>query len=1511
MSKTHYIERPPRLQPDLPSGEYSIPDPPNPERNPNQPMIQVFLPMVTIIGYILMSIFGQGRNLLVMIPMAFSVVVTVSLAIRSRIRETRDRKAQDEAYSQRLIELRKEMTVKKDIQRRFYLHNYPSPDMALRIAFEASQGDANNGGFSRLGTRLWERRPNDIDFGDLRLGLGTRSSSVEYKLSKEINVDSPTVRDAKRLLEDSRVVNNVPVAIPLRNNREGLSDSDTSVHTIGVVGKNTKHVYAFMSALLVHYTSLHAPTDAHLYVLGSENTRDMWRWLIRLPHCSDGGSQEMLCFEDSSDRGGGKENSKVKHFLRDLRKVLEDRQLRLQDEKANPDVTLPFLLVVIDLLSTPRGDSMLVDLESDAAISLLIKEGQQLGASVFFLLPSLEKVPSGCQAIIELHSTPQNDGTNNQEKVNFRYAETGLNTTRYAGRADLITIPQALEQFSQYLSPLNLPKRYGADLVRSLLMLDMLDTHTSEELRQNIKDNWRRSREPEEADWLKSTLGMLAGGDYRTLKFSAAADGVHGLIAGSTGSGKSELLMTMILSLAYNYDPSIVNFVLVDFKGGAAFEPFRSLPHCVDIVTNLKGSAVERMFAAIMAEIHRREAINVATGSKHIVHYRKNGLHLPPYGRPLEVKGENQATAPYPHLFVFIDEFAEMIAENPEYKAQLNSITRLGRALGVTLILAAQRPTGVTDQMRANIKFRIALRVETREESSEVLRRPDAAYLPTGIPGRGYLQVGNENIELMQTAWTGSDFRGDRAVEKANVIWHDRPQNKGSNAEEDELPKVYEVMVDMMNNLAAEHSLPQQKPWPDFLPESITLQTEIDTSYLTPDGLNFILRNSSLEDVSSDNEDQSNGRVRETAPLNAMVTKWLLGEGQWPQNTQNAWTMRAVVGLIDNPYQAEQMPLMVDLRRGHAVVFGASGWGKTTFLRTLVSTLAVAQAPHELHVYFLDFGGRQLNVFRELPHTGAIITPDEGERVTRLLRQLDIQLERRKLLLSDAGADDLYSYNRQNPDDALPSILVVIDNFAEFRESFDGLLPLLTALVRESRAYGIHFAVSAELPNALSGKLYSLFTERFALRLSDPTEYTGIVGRGAHAVEEIPGRGFVRVGRRALEIQAALPVGELNETANSDETAKLAALLRTMKNADSYLSPEQLPMEIHTLPNRVLLSKLLVRKKGKRTHSKPFMAVDDLNLEPWSLDLTVQGPHSFVIGPPNSGKTTTMQSIVLSLATTYSPQEIMLVLIDFQRRFIHYGGKRTLEELPHVGAVLTSNEVLESFIENLQNECPLLSESQRRFYILIDNYESFVDEAQEIRGTLQKLGSLAREYGTDGLHFIIAGSNQITRSTENLRKQIQMPRLGIALQSEDAVSALNGRMPRGLKQVELPMGRGFVVKSGRTLMLQIATPFEDDEKQPQILDRWVGEIQKQYPKQRSAWSVLRDAQPGDSKSDHGEETKTQEDNPDDETEAIDIDALKNQLHERGLSETLTALMSAQDLINTAKKMGILTTEGEG
>lgn len=1378
-----FASRPPRIQPELPIDEIAIPTPPS-SNTGAQNLLQVAMPMITIIGYVIVSMSGQGRSMALLIPMGMSVVASTLMGVISFIRQNREDAERRAAYAQRLRELRQEMNLSHDIQRRFYVYNYPDPPTVLQIA-----SDRSNKG---MGLRLWERRPNDSDFGAIRLGMGTRPSTVRYVVGMGgDSEEEPESRDALKLMKDSQFVTNVPVTIPLRKHEKASDDNKSSNpldqaiearFSIGIAGKNPARTYDFIRSVMAHYTAFHAPTDARLYVVGPPEARDQWDWARWLPHCNTSrnaqGTGDQLCFEENQ-----------RHFWDDLQIDLERRQLRLEDKDATDDPTLPHMLVIVDGLSIRDQTSPLSQVQAEAAVSILLNQGPRLGASIIFVVPERSMVPSDCQSVIEI------DEMNGETA--FRYAEIGVNTMRYVGEADALKAVQADADFARRLAPLAVRTTYGGDLARVVNLLEMNDVSSVEDI--PILDRWRATRQPENSEWLKGPIGLMPGNKLRSLDFSANGDGVHGMIAGTTGSGKSELLLTLIVGMALRYDPSVINFVLVDYKGGAAFDPFITLPHTVDIVTNLQGTAGVRTFTALRSELNRRSKLIADTNVKHIVHYRQKGLHI---------TGE-----PFPFLFIIVDEFAEMVKENPDFKAQLDSITRLGRALGVTLITATQRPAGaVTDQMRANMKFRICLRVETMEDSRELLRRSDAAFLPPNIPGRAYIQVGNENVELAQIAWASAPYSGPQIDTSPPVIWLNRAQEeKRQSGPLQEAPAISDVLVEMMHRLDQENEdvVEQKKPWPDPLPEVLPL----DAQYLPgSDDRNPLL------------------------PLNPAVGEWMRGHGSWPGIDWQEDAMRANVGLIDNPIRAEQLILRVDLTRGHHVIFGASGWGKTTFLRTLILSLAATHSPDELQMYFFDFGGRGLDVLEALPHRGASIQPSEEERIQRLLRRLEGILEDRKSLLSQARADSLATYNTNNPDNIQPAILFVIDNFAEFRENYENLMDKMISIAREGRAYGVHLVATGEQTNSLPGKLFGLFTERITLKLADKAEYTNVVGRGVPGVDDIPGRGFVLVDRNPLEFQTAAPVSvSVEEDAEGmDETTKLAMVAQLMSNAWDGKRPEGIDILRSIIPLRSLMPDL----GGGNGRIETILGLEDLDLQPALIDLQQRGPHFVVTGPPLCGKTTTLRSWVLSMAHCYPPDRVAMVLVDFQQRLYKYGGGRSLDELPHVLEAIADKDDFSAMVEKIKYEYEQRPDNEPgpELFIISDNYDDFSNVVgSPTRATeYSALAELARKYGPEGLHFISCGSLTILRSMDDLMKQVVAPRYGLGLDASDAPGALGGRV-RGGGSDEFPPGRGYIVKAGRVSLIQAALPHDESDMEGS-LDEWVADIVDFYP-DRARWYI--------------------------------------------------------------------------
>jgi hypothetical protein len=454
---------------------------------------------------------------------------------------------------------------------------------------------------------------------------------------------------------------------------------------------------------------------------------------------------------------------------------------------------------------------------------------------------------------------------------------------------------------------------------------------------------------------------------------------------------------------------------------------------------------------------------------------------------------------------------------------------------------------------------------------------------------------------------------------------------------------------------------------------------------------------------------------------------------------------------------------------------------------------------------------------------------------------------------------------------------------------------------------------------AIPGKLFTLFTEKYTLKLADSSTYGEVVGRGVPDIANIAGRGYTRVGRIPLEFQIALPIGQ-DESGlqQADENEKLVSLAVKMKQTWGNAWKNKPPATIEILPLRVALENVI---KGYRPPAKrvvSILGINDQDLQPYVLDLQRQGPHFIILGPPNSGKTTFLRTILLSIATIHSPKEVNLVLVDFQRKLFDYGGKHNLGELPHVIQTMNRPDQLAEFILKLKTEVKDFAANPGRpkIVVLIDNYDSFSDDGNRaVRTGFEELGVICREYSTSGLSFVAAGSLAITSAMEDLRKQITSSSLGAALQTADAVNKLNGKISRSLAEAELPIGRGFMIKSGRTTMLQAATPYSSDDNVEGSLDTWVEQILKAYPGPQPEW-IYKPEPPAEdngdgTKKDDGKTTSTAAKQPNGKSPSISpqkLEELKKFLLEKGMIESMLALLSPDDIVNMAASYEVKPSE---
>ena len=1384
------IDRPPRIQQELPFGEYKVPKPPEAADKPMNLLMQLLLPVISTVGFGLASGSGNPSS---MIITGIMMVLSVGFSVSSMLGERRSLAARRKAYQEQLRELRNQMTRSHNAQRIHYLHHYPDAPALLEIAARKET--------SRFGSRLWERRSTDRDFGAIRLGMGSRPSTVVYKFEEGEGAGNSSLhKDARKLADDSLVLTDVPVTIPLRS----IADVAVGRHSIGIAGKNAAQTADFVRASIGHFAAFHSAQDTRLFVVGHPHQKTQWEWAKWLPHVAsqeDNGVAEedrqydQLCFSAQT--------SDTQAFWGRIKKELDQRQVRLRDADNSSagaaGISLPFLLVVVDVLGDMAVASPLKDVASEAVVNIINTRGPQLGASILFVANNVTQIPSECLGLVEVESVG--------DRVVFRYAEVGLNSQRYLGEADRLSANDARQNFAARIRRLELQRPFGSDLPRAI---DLLSMHSIIEGKRidtvdklPLPANWQHSIVPKNQDWLSSPLGMLSGKEVRSLIFSAkeGGDGVHGMIAGTTGSGKSELIMTLILELALKYDPRVLNFVLVDFKGGQTVEPFRHLPHVVDVLTDKEANAVERMFVAIQAVMEQRASLLAKVNAKDLVDYRKKIVpNLPP---------DSLLPRDFPHLFIIVDEFGEMITRNPDYKSKFESVTRLGRAFGVSLLLATQRPSGfVSDQMRANMKFRICLRVETPDDSKELLGTGDAAFLPN-LGGRGYIQVGNDVITPIQVAWAGKPYSDERKITLKDVIWLDEEKMPSNTASADaplysrtELAEALKLkpgeypgtVMDWLVGIAAARAqrdgVPKQnKPWPDPLPNYLCLTRPIDARYLNTER--------ALRDD-------------KTLVLNPDLESWLelwqdvltpTGAGGWGDFDWNKPRALATsLGIMDNPYQAEQRVLSIDMADGPVVMFGGPGRGKSTFIKSLLLGLAATRTPRDLNMYVFDFGSDGLKDIRDLPHIGAVIKPSDAARVDQMIRMLRNFVNERTERL--ANYNNLASYNAKNPSAILAEIVFVIDNFIEFKDNFEHVLPDLMTLVRDGRAFGVYFVITAATPTDLNAKFYSLFTQRLTLAQSEPSLYADIVGRGARNFDNVQGRGVVSMIVKdqptPLEFQIGMPGVPDDDIEDYKEVA--ARMLHVWEAQGGKRPAAELPRtvtllemfskldrrEVNSITDLQIAQKWRdsLQPKNQEWLKASIGLISSTDVHTLRFQAQADGVHGMAAGTTGSGKSELLQTLIAAMAIRYDPRIVNFVLVD-------YKGGPTVEpfrKLPHcvdIATNLEGNKVDRIFIAinaemnrrsailakagaadlveyrkkvvpNLSPDSPLPRYFPHLF-IIVDEFAEMVTKNPEFKAQFESITRLGRSFGVSLLLATQRPSGVVTdQMRSNMKYRISL-----------------------------------------------------------------------------------------------------------------------------------------------------------
>jgi DNA segregation ATPase FtsK/SpoIIIE, S-DNA-T family len=1197
--------------------------------------------------------------------------------------------------------------------------------------------------------RLWERRPGDPDFLQARIGVGPQKLACALKVPQTApleDLDPLCATSLRQFVRTYSVVPNLPVALSLTAFPRVALHGDRDVVTDVV------------RALLLQLATFHRPEDVRIAVCTSLAALPEWEWLKWVPHAAhrsevDGAGPLRLAAPD----------------LAVLERILGDEVAnRPRYSRAQPSVPgVPHLVVVVDGGAREQL-CRLADETGLSGVTILDLAGERAGVG-----------PYGLRLVVE----PQRMGSLSSDHVNL------------AGRPDRLG-PSTAETLARSLARMHVPGRRdaepaaGAPLTGNLSLTDLLGVGDVRSF--DVDRAWRprlgHSR-------LRIPIGVDSAGEPVEIDFKESAEegmGPHGLLIGATGSGKSELLRTIVLGLAITHPSETLNFVLVDFKGGATFAGLHRLQHTAAVITNLADDStmVERMADALKGEIVRRQELLRDAG---------NYASMRDYER---ARVAGAPLAPLPTLMVIIDEFSELLAQQPDFIDVFVMIGRLGRSLGVHLMLASQRlEEGRLRGLDSHLSYRIGLRTFSASESRTVLGVTDAAELPS-VPGSGFLRIDASTLIRFKAAYVS----GPAPV----------PRSRPADPAERESPLSRGVAAIRPFSLAP---VPVQPP---PVIERVPAEQEDDESEASPfDETVYGVVLSRLEGQGVPAHQVWLPPLDVPPTLDQLLP--MLGvtqeRGLHPVGWPGVGRLRAPVGIIDKPFEQRQDLMWVDLSGGlgHVVVVGAPRSGKSTLLRTVITSLSLTHTPREVQFYCLDFGGGTLTGLAGLPHVGGVANRLDEERCSRIVAEVRTALEERERIFDALGIDSIDTFRARRAAGErfgqrdFGDVFLVVDGWLTLKEDFERLHDQVSALVARGLAYGVHVVLAANRWMEIRAQVKDLLGTRLELRLGDPMDAEVARRAAALVPENVPGRGMTK---EKLHFLAALPRADGRSAVDS-----LAEGVRwTAERLAGAWPGEQAPA-VRLLPRLVTGDELdaAVRRDQRRAAAGRGLRVPfglaERDLEPVYLDLDAE-PHLVIFGDAGTGKTGLLRGIGRALARTYDRDRVRLLPVDYRRGLLGQ-----LSE-PHLtgfgGAAAATNELIGRVLYSFQERMPgpEVTPAQLRdcswwsgpeLVLLVDDYDLVATGRENPLASLLEILPHSRDIG---LHVVVtrrsAGAGRGAYDPF-LQRLGEVGAAGLLLSG----SKEEGAVFAGQKMFPLPPGRGLLVRrSDGANLVQLAWPGE-------------------------------------------------------------------------------------------------------
>ncbi|WP_149181780.1 type VII secretion protein EccCa [Streptomyces sp. TRM49041] len=1324
---TRLIHRPARTtRPPAVSEARVIEAPPNLPEGKAGNVAMSLLPVAGVMSSVVMMTVMRNSQFAVLgaIILVVTILGSLVLVFSQRGKAQRTRRTQREAYLAYLEELREELAAGERERRELADVLNPPPHALYDIVRDPA--------------RLWERRRVDGDFLRVRVGTGempVRDLTIAQQGSTVLTPpDRFMLNEASALAARFRIGHELPLTVPLDR-----------VGNISVIGAR-EDCLRVARALLMQVAALHAPDDVALAVATPGDRLTDWEWAKWLPHLLDGerfdgpvAARRIAPSTPQLARQLGGELRRRASYAAEVRRGLSGKDALSMTSR---------LLVVSD----GHGEDAVELPLPDEAVGL-----HAMGVTVLHLLERRVQEPGhvgvritvdGERVVLEdLRETEPVSAQGTVDDVGVPFAE---------GLARMLA-PLRLSAESLVDAPLSGPVDF-ADLLGiedvALLDLDRMWAPRGERAFLRVPIGVNDSREPVLLDLKESSeLGM----------------GPHGLCVGATGSGKSELLRTLVLALVATHPPEDLALVLVDYKGGATFAPFADLPHVAGVITNLENQAglVERVHASLAGEVKRRQQV------------LKDAGNIADIGDYAVLRAEKRRDLePLPHLFVVIDEFGELLTAKPDFIDLFLSIGRIGRSIGVHLLLSSQRiEGGKLRGLDTYLSYRLGLRTFSADESRTVLETPDAFHLPP-LPGFGYLKVDTSHYERFKASYVSGAYRGPArrdedektgplVLEYAAYNTLAEPDGTGSGGPEPSVrrretgPTELGVMVEQLEHAPV---APVRRIWLPPLPTALPL-------------------------------DQVAG------PLDVGARGMQLTTRRGP--------LQVPLGLLDDPAKQWQGPWFLDLTvaGGHAAFIGGPQSGKTTLLRTLVLSLALTHTPQEVGVYAVDLVGGGLQALSGLPHVGGVATRADRERAARTVEEVRTMLALREELFRIHGIDSVEQLRTLHAAGRLPElasaeIVLVVDGFGALRDDFEELDDSVGDILKRGSGYGIHVVAGMLRWNDVRIAVQSNFGTRVELRLNDPTD-SSIDRKLAETLSpDEPGR-VLTDGK--LFAQVALP-----RTDGLADASELGAVLeRTTRTIRATWSGE-VAQPVRVLPH--LLEPHALPGPAAEPRRVPI-GLDQTALAPVLLDLFDHDQHLLVLGDSECGKTNLLKTVAAGLIERYGEDDLVFAVMDPRRGLRGVIPEEFLGGYAYNAKLCAglSAGIATELEKRLPDETASLDElepgswgSGPRIVVLVDDYDVLTTAGQSPMAPFLPYIPSAVDIG---LHFVL--THRVAGASRGMYEPLMQ-----ALR-ESGSSALvmagdrsEGQLFPGVYASQQPPGRGVLTRRGQANRL-VQTVYAD------------------------------------------------------------------------------------------------------